>query len=218
MKIKNYPLKSGQWLTQVIKKKYVVWHATEGRTSATPANGQPGRATTSIDTWNSNPDRIGAPWLVDRDGTIYKTFDDKEWIYHLGIKGVLGKFDKISAGIEIANEGVLQRNGAKLYAFGNITPNTEYKGKSFERKWRKGQYWASLDETQVDACIELTLDICNRNSIDPVFYYPSTSYAFPQCFDKATILTHSNCREDKTDLILEDWVWDKIKAAGIKLT
>lgn len=218
MNIKNYPLKSGQWLAQVTKKRYVVWHATEGRTSATPANGKPGKATSSIDDWNSNPARIGAPWVVDRDGTIYKTFDDREWIYHLGLKGPVGKYDKISIGIEIANECGLKRNGTKLYAFDNITPNTEYKGKSFDRTWRGYEHWARMDEAQVDACIELTLDICNRNSIDPVFYYPSTTFDFPACFEKATILSHSNCREDKTDLIIEDWVWDKIKAAGIKLT
>lgn len=155
---------------------------------------------------------------MDRDGTVYKTFDDREWIYHLGIKNTNGKYDKASVGIEIANEVDLQLDGDKLYAFGKIMPNTQYVGKHFVQKWREGEYWASLDEPQVDASIELTLNICERFSIDPVFYYPSTDFDFPNCFTNATIICHTNCRKDKTDLLLEPWVWDKIKAAGIKIT
>lgn len=218
MNIKNYPLKPGQWIATATPKKYVVWHGTTGRTSATPANGQPGKATSTIDHWNSNQDHIGTPWVVDRDGTIYKTFDDKHWNYHLGIPNTAGKYDKASVGIEIANEVDLRLDGDKLYAFGRLTPNTQYVGSHFVQNWRGGEYWASLDEAQVDACIELTLDICNRFSIDPVFYYPSTDFDFPNCFTEATIICHTNCRKDKTDLLLEPWVWEKIRASEIRVT
>src|SRR6187455_107592 len=67
--------------------------------------------------------------------------------------------------------------------------------------------------TSIDAGIELTLDICRRNDIEPVFYYPSTTLDFPRCFLVATILCHSNCRADKTDLCLPKWVYEKIEAA-----
>ena len=50
-----------------------------------------------------------------------------------------------------------------------------------------------------DAGIELTLDICRRHDIEPSFYYPSTTFDFPRCFQVATIVCHSNCRRDKTD-------------------
>jgi hypothetical protein len=33
----------------------------------------------------------------------------------------------------------------------------------------------------------------------------------------ATIVCHSNCRADKTDLCLPEWVYEKIEAAGIRL-
>lgn len=217
MNIKEYPLKNGQWVAEATPKKYVVWHGTTGRTSATPINGQPGKATSTIDWWNTDPKRIGAPWVVDRDGTIYKTFDDREWIYHLGIPHVSSKYEKASVGIEIANEVDLKLSGDQLYAFGHLTPNSKYIGEHFIQEWRGGKYWAKMDEAQVDACIELTLDICERFSIDPMFYYPSTKFDFPNCFTKATISCHTNCRSDKTDLILEPWVWEKIEAAGIPL-
>lgn len=222
MNIKNYPLKPGQWFATPKPKKYVVWHGTTGRTSATPRNGQPGKATSTIDWWNTDPKRIGTPWLVDRDGTIYRTFDDRHWAAHLGITNTNNKYDKASVGIEIANEVDLKLHNGNLYAFYGVqgfqfNNNFKYIGEHFAQEWRGGKYWAKLDEAQVDATIELTLDICNRFSIDPVFYHPSTEFDYPHCFEKATIICHTNCRKDKTDLLLEPWIWEKIEAAGIPL-
>ena len=148
MNIRQYPLKKGQYFSDLTAKKFVVWHGTAGRTMHTPVSGRPGKATTSVDAWNLNADRVGAPWLDD---------------------------------------------------------------------WRGFGYFAQMDEAQVDAGIELTLDVCNRHKIEPVFYYPSTTFDFPRCFQVATIICHSNCRADKTDLCLPQWVFDKIAAAGIRI-
>ncbi len=217
MNITNYPLKRGQWYEEATPKKFVVWHGTEGRTRCTPASGRPGRATTSIDSWNVDASRVGAPYLVDRDGTIYKTFDDSGWIFHLGLAGTKGRYDKSSVAIELANEGPLTLDGDRLHAFGFHTPDTVYTGYHVNAEWRNQSYFAELEEAQVDAALELTLDICRRNDIDPVFYYPSTTYDFPRCFQVATIVCHSNCRKDKLDLMLPDWVFQKIEAAGVRL-
>ena len=98
-----------------------------------------------------------------------------------------------------------------------IQKNTEYTGPRVQRTWREHDWWACLDEAQVDAAIELTVDLCNRHRIPKTFYYPSTIYDFPHCFEVAGVLCHSNCRKDKTDLMLEDWVWAKLRAAGFQL-
>ena len=217
MNIKPYPLKRGQWFADLHAKKYVVWHGTAGRTAHTPVSGRPGKATTSIDGWNLTGDRVGAPWLVDRDGTIYKTFDDSGWIFHLGLKGTNGRYDRSSVAIELANELELDLDGDRLHAFGMHTPNTVYTGPFINYEWRGHSYFAQPDEAQIDAAIALTLDICRRHEIEPIFYYPSLTLDFPRCFQVATILCHSNCRPDKTDLCLPDWVFDKIEAAGIRL-
>ena len=217
MNLKPYPLMQRQWFAEMTTKQYVVWHGTAGRTSHTPAFGRRGKATTSIDGWNLNADRVGAPYLVDRDGTIYKTFDDAGWIYHLGLKGTYGRYDKLSVAIEFANELALTQEGDRFYAFGINTPNTIYDGPVLATNWRGSRYFAQLDEKQVDAGIELTLDICRRHNIEPVFYYPSTTFDFPRCFQVATIICHSNCRADKTDLCLPQWVFEKIEAAGIRI-
>ena len=51
---------------------------------------------------------------MDRGGTIYKTFDHTVWIYHLGIKGANGRYDKSSVAIEFANELGLAIDGDRL--------------------------------------------------------------------------------------------------------
>jgi N-acetyl-anhydromuramyl-L-alanine amidase AmpD len=214
----SHPLKTGEYIAEETAKTHIVWHGTQGRTAMTPSHGRPGDATSSIDGWNDDPQHVGATYLIDRDGTTYRTFDDKYWIYHLGLKGTNGAYDKRSVGIELANELCLKKIGDKYYAFDAVSENTEYVGEVVEQSWREYRYWAKFDEAQVDACIELTLDICQRYRIDPVFYYPSTKFDGVACFEKATIICHSNCREDKQDLIIEDWMWDKIKSAGIKIT
>ncbi|HEX7809610.1 MAG TPA: N-acetylmuramoyl-L-alanine amidase [Thermoanaerobaculia bacterium] len=217
MNVQQYPLKKSQYFPDLTEKKFVVWHGTAGRTAHTPVSGRPGKATTSIDGWNLSADRVGAPWLVDRDGTVYQTFNDSAWIYHLGLKGTKGSYDKQSVAIEFANEGPLDLDGDRLYAFGMNTPNTVYNGPFIAHDWRGFGYFAQLDEAQLDAGIELTLDICKRHNIEPAFYYPSTTFDFPRCFQVATIVCHSNCRADKTDLCLPQWVYEKIEAAGIRL-
>ena len=217
MNITPYPLKRSQWFPNVTPKKYIVWHGTGGRTRNTPVSGNPGKATTSIDGWNLDARRVGAPYVVDRDGTIYQTFDDACWIYHLGLKGTNGQYDKASVAIEFANELALDLDGDRLHAFGMNTPETVYRGLHFTSDWRGERYFAELDEQQVDAGIELTLDLCRRHGIEPSFYYPSTTFDFPRCFRVATIVCHSNCREDKKDLFLPDWVYQKIEGAGVRL-
>ena len=217
MNIQPYPLKRGQWFPQPTKKKYVVWHGTGGRTRDTPASGRPGRATTSIDSWSLDALKVGAPYVVDRDGTIYKTFEDSGWIYHLGLKGTNGRYDRTSVAIELANELALTLDGDRLYAFGIQTPDTAYEGVHFAGEWRGEKFFAEMDEPQVDAAIELTLDVCRRHAIEPSFYYPSTTFDFPRCFRVATIVCHSNCRVDKKDLFLPDWVYQKIETAGIRV-
>jgi hypothetical protein len=45
----------------------------------------------------------------------------------------------------------------------------------------------------------------------------SSERSISASFQVATIVCHSNCRRDKLDLALPDWVFQKIEAAGIRL-
>src|SRR5690242_19997174 len=82
----------------------------------------------------------------------------------------MGRYDRSYVAIELANEGRFSMDADRLYAFGIHTPNTIYTGPHFAFEWRERSYFADFDEAQIDAGIELTLDICRRHEIDPVFY------------------------------------------------
>ena len=192
--------------------------AVFGSAGRTPAVARKASTITrAIDGWNLTADRVGAPMARRPRRHGLRAFQDAGWIYHLGLKGTKGQYDKQSVAIEFANEGPLDLDGDRLYAFGMNAPNTVYTGVFIPYDWRGFNFFTHLDEPQVDAGIELTLDICRRNKIEPVFYYPSTTFDFPRCFQVATIICHSNCRADKNDLCLPDWVFDKIEAAGIRI-
>ncbi len=212
MNVINYPLDDTHWFAEIFPKKYIVWHGTEGRTAFSD-----GKATSSIDHWASQG-TIATAWLIDRDGSIYKTFDDEFWANHVG-KG-FQSIDQQSIGIELANElGLYPQSNGKM----KTTFNAYYHGPFFKYEWNdradaktNPKFWASLSDEQTSALIELTLNICSRFNIQPKLYYPSTEFN-PECLNSATIICHSNIRSDKTDIILQDDVIQKAEAAGITI-
>jgi hypothetical protein len=215
MKLVNFPLAPKKWIATETPKKYVIWHGSFGRTIHTPYGKVDGRAIDTIHSWNSSDEKYGAPYLVDRSGLVYKTFNDKEWIYHLGIPTTKGFYDKQSIPITIANELYLDKSNGRYFSFGINNSTNQYFGPVFEKSWRGYKHWAKLDEAQIDAAIELTLDVCNRHNIEPVFN-PTDEWN-PKVWETATIFTHAATKKEVYDFTLESWVIDKIKAAGIKL-
>lgn len=208
MNIIYYPLKDKKWIKTITHKTHVVWHGSFGRTNRTN-----GKATSTIDSWNNSDEKYGSPYLIDTDGTIYKTFDDREWIYHLRLPTAKGHYDKQSVAVTFATEQQLLKHNSQFFAFEYEQASNRYTGPIHEEKWRGFEYWAKLTEPQVNAAIELTLDICQRHGIIPVF---DTGKEWnPEVWKKATVFTHAITKKEVTDLLLEPWVIEKIKAAGI---
>jgi len=100
--LKN-PLHEDQYFKEAFTKKYIFLHHTAG------ANAQ-----SAIEWWNSKPDRIATPFIIDRDGTIYENFDPKYWSFALGVKG--GTYiEKASIHIEIVSFGGLVKEGNNYF-------------------------------------------------------------------------------------------------------
>jgi hypothetical protein len=89
----------------VVTKTQIVLHHTVG-----------GSAQSTFEYWQSNTDRIGVAYILDRDGTIYEVFDPHYWAWHLGLTSSNNRVaNQRSIGIEIASEGAL-RTGSELNA------------------------------------------------------------------------------------------------------
>jgi len=223
MKIVQHHLKPQEWIKVPVRKHHIVWHAPGFRTHRTPYEGLPGTVPTYMSSWRYHKLKTATPWVIDRDGTVYSTYPDSDWAFHLHVGTVApdgkvytnGVVDRMSIGIDIANELDLVEKDGKFYPHGNIKPTNEYTGPTFQKSYRDNDWWADLDPEQVDSLIELTLDCCKRNSIDPVFYRGDNfDHAL---WEYATILRHCNVNPRVRDLPLNGWVVDKIAAAGIKV-
>jgi hypothetical protein len=212
----NYPIAPKKVIPTEVKKQYIIWHGSNARTKRTPYGKMPGKATSIIDIWNNSGEKQGVPYVVDLDGTIYKAFDDSKWSYHLNIPTTNGHYDKQSVGIMFANELNLHKDGGRFYAFSDCPHSTnEYVGKKILKKlWKGYEYWAPIDEAQLDSVLDLTVQLCKKYGINPVFYNGSDWN--PRVWEKATIFTHSVVNKDVLDFPpFDPWVIDRIKEKGI---
>lgn len=214
MTILPYPKKIS--IKTTLPKKYVIWHGTFNRTKYTPYGTRAIKPTALLDQWELSKEKFGAPYLIDRDGTIYKTYEDSDWSYHLNLPSTKGFFDKQSVPIMLANELHLLRENGQFFAFEYPHSTNTYLGPVVVNDWKEYKYWAKLDDAQVDAALELTLDICKRHNIEPIFYVGKKSNS--NLLDKATILTHSAVNPSVTDFPpFDDYLIAKIKEKDIKI-
>lgn len=139
----QYNLKKGQYnevdKTKAVKKQ-IILHHTAG-----------GSAKSSIDSWAANPDKVGTPFVIDRDGIIYQAFPSWCWAYGLGLNQANYKtIESQAIQIELACYGQLKQFGDEFYSvYGNkIAPdNVETLPISF----RGGKYYEKYTPAQIES-------------------------------------------------------------------
>lgn len=213
MNLIQYPRKIS--IKTTLPKKYVVWHGSFSRTKYTPYGSKAVKSTAIVDSWVASKEKQGAPYLIDRDGSIYKIYDDSEWTYHLNSPTNKGFYDKQSVPIVIANELHLLRENGQFYAFEYPHSTNSYIGPVVSCDWNSQKYWAKVDDAQYDAALDLTEDICKRHKIDPIFYIGKKTDQ--SVWDKATVFTHSAVNDKVTDFPpFSESLIAKIKSRGFK--
>lgn len=224
---RKFRLTDDQYFREYTPKTNICLHHTVGAS-----------ALSTIEYWQSNPDRVATAFIVDRDGTIYEVFDSAYWAHHLGLKMARNVFyNQRTIGIELASEGSL-RSGVELnrlsnstrfdeewlYAFDIDVPPFPHAKKTYRLiddaekyfepglPWREYYYFDAYDEPQVDATLNLVAHLCDQ------FDIPKTLVQFPDKLDFDTsilttdwcgIFTHANVRLDKTDLS-PAWDWERL--------
>lgn len=189
MNIIKSELPTGQYFKSVYKKANIVLHHTVSST-----------AKSALTWWGMTPDRVGTAYVIDKDGTIYEAFNPIYWAYHLGLKSARNlDLNRRSIGIEIVNEGPLQ-HGEDGFRW-NFLPGkkgSKYVGNGIRCPWRGYEWWAEYTPEQYAALNELIPQLLSRFDLKPTFY---TGLDFnPYTPDRATIYSHRNVREDKSDL------------------
>ena len=162
---------------------------------------------------------VSVPFVIGRNGQIYNLFASKYWSYHLG-PGALGgntAMSKECIGIEISNIGplkLIENNLVTTYSDKDIycsLEETQYYTK-LNPKYRNYEYYATFTDEQYEAIIKLIKFLCAKYDIPKNFLNSPERYEIMTDvgFQNFTgIVSHINCRVDKTD-IGPAFNWDKI--------
>lgn len=196
--VKNI-MPAAQYNTSKTAKTTIILHHTAGGHNPNAV----------VDFWESDADKIGTHYVIggkstrngdtSMDGTIVQALPEDAWIYHLGVKGSNGRYDKSSIGIEICNYGGLNfKNGKFITYVASEVPPQDVVDLGFV--WRGYRYWHKYTDAQLSALKWLIQDIAGRNKINVKRTWDVKS--FDTDILKLTnfgLTTHVNYRKDKND-------------------
>lgn len=192
MKIVTKYLPDTEYYKQKTIKHQIVLHHTVSSTFSSTFNW-----------WQQDGIHVATAYIIDKDGTIYETFDPNYWSYHLG-KGTTTLDNKGAIGIEIINEGQLYKrdNGNYYWWINNDYPEGKalYKSDVFDNKveWRGYRYWADYTYEQYSSVVSLILHLTSKFNIERDII---TSFEYnKKLLNHNGIISHHNVRQDKTDV------------------
>ena len=183
LQVKNFPI--SQYFPQAHKKKWIALHHTVGST----ADG-------AISWWKSQPEKVGTAYVIDKDGSVSKVFNDTYFAYQFGLSGVPRRveFEQGTIGIELVNEGPIIKTGNTF----TTSYYAAYKSDVTESNWRGYKYWANYTDAQYLALSELLKNLSIAHNIELKI---KADLEFNlNVFNTHTVLNHAQVRLDKTDL------------------
>lgn len=204
----KFRLPSNKYFQEADHKDMIMLHFTAGSS----VDG-------AFNSWLHQDIKIGTPYIVDKDGTVYEIFDPKYWAYHLGVTGPKAqnhKHDKRSVPIEIINMGSLKLVGDTLYSWPNNYKqkfcNISETNKFVKANYRGFDYYEAFAEPQKVAVVELVKHISETFSIPVILPPVEKQDKFDlDFFDNwKGVASHQNFRNDKTD-IGPAFSWDLLK-------
>ncbi|MBI3982038.1 MAG: N-acetylmuramoyl-L-alanine amidase [Gemmatimonadetes bacterium] len=206
-------LPASQYVPGARRKSGIAIHHTVG-----------GSARDTFELWRADgragrtPRLVGTAYIVDRDGTVFETFDPAAWAYQFGLAGWTPaariRFEQRFIGIEIASEGALIEREGELYCFGSISPRTRKpRDDAFDSggDYRGYRWFDRYEAAQLDSLGRLVDELCTRFSIPrrypdrPFDYYGEVLAGF------RGVIGHAMVRSDKTDPAPDPGLWTALE-------
>lgn len=211
MKIIQSPLPENQYYKVAQPKKIIVLHHTvsgEGVGS-------------DVNWWKTTPERIATAYIVDRNGDVHQTFDDKYWAHHLGITTAqLKKFgstvtnerlNQLSIGIEIDSWGGLtEKNGKWINAGGKEMPIE--KVEVLDKPYRGYKAFEKYTKEQVQSVKELLLMLNKKYNISLKYRPEMWDVSKEALVGTHGVYSHTSYRSDKSDLYLSKDIINMLKS------
>jgi N-acetyl-anhydromuramyl-L-alanine amidase AmpD len=199
MEIIKKHLTNGQYLTADYEKTSLFLHHTAGPTAEGAWNW-----------WNETPERVGTPFIIDRNGKVVECFDPKYWAFHLGIVGDDNYHEMHSVNIELVSCGKLYKDTDNKFKFYPLYPNKMYpqiipdnEVYIFSEPWRDNLYYHKYTDAQIEALKELIPYIIKIFPTIKVLKPLGAFYEFNQdVVDKhlTGLWSHSTVRANSSDI------------------
>lgn len=208
MEIRKKYLSNGQYNAQKYPMQGIILHHTAG-----------GSADSAWKWWNQTPERVGTPYIIDRDGTVIETFDPEAWAYDLGLKsGDINTWERQYIGIELVAWGQLTEDKGKYYNYlKQEVPEKEVT--VLAKPYRNFKYFHSYSEAQLKSLSELISVLRKRFPNIPLQKGLSTTIFNynAELVKKAQpgIYSHTTLRQDKVDVFPQPELVALLKSLSI---
>jgi N-acetyl-anhydromuramyl-L-alanine amidase AmpD len=218
----QYRLNEDQYIPEDIKPVQIFIHHTAG-------NSNPFRV---VDFWNSNPERVGTPFVIGgeptkdkhgveqwHDGAIIQAFSSKKWGYHLGLQqstftkyGIkYSSLDKASVGIEINNWGGLQLKDGKYFTYvGTVVDADEVI--EYPKAFRGFKFFHKYTDKQIENTVRLLKYLCEKYGISKAYNEDMWDMSSNALKGANGIWTHVAVRSDKSDCHPQPELIEALKA------
>lgn len=152
---------------------------------------------------------ISVPFVMGRDGSIYRPFSSAAWAWHLGgfvkKRAIRVAEQKATIGIEISNIGPLKKKGDVLktiYKSDYCTLDQTDRYTELAEPYRGYKYWATYTDAQINSLIILLRYLTASYSIPRAFIPEEARYEtdVANTLQFKGIVSHVNYRKDKSDL------------------
>lgn len=197
-------LPESQYVKEVTEKDMIVLHHTVG-----------GDSSSSYAYWLGSKEKVATHFLVDRNGTITKCFDEKYWAYHIYVaspgnritkshKRLGSEYDKRSIGIELCALGQVTLKDGIFYDIYKRAISAD-KVIKLDKPYKGFQYWEKYTEAQLRAIEYLILTLCEKypkikEKAKLQIDYSGISEISQDALEfRKGIVGHANLRTDKYD-------------------
>ena len=196
----KYVLPEKNYSRKLFTKTCCVLHHTNGWVVKKGTKDEP--CMNHVNWWGSRNDinyPLGTAYSIDYKGNIYEHFNPDYWAYHLGVGKKRNYLDKQSIGIEITNEGFLDKksNNKFVWYSGNIElPYNRSQDKPIyvKEKWRGYNWFAPYSNEQIKSTIWLIKFLCKKYNIKMNFISDCNYHSNILNGKYEGIYSHSNIR------------------------
>ncbi|AEA44955.1 N-acetylmuramoyl-L-alanine amidase [Fluviicola taffensis] len=189
MKIIQLPLLESRYFRTAYTKKQIVLHGSNSDSS--PKD--------TVSFWHTNPTKFGSPFIIDRDGTIYQTFESHYWIHHIGIKGKdFTSLDQHSIGITLSCLGPLKNIDGLFYSMTNSLVDVS-EIIDYGQEFRGSRYFHRYTDEQLQSLNQLLQKLCATYQIPKQIATEQWDISLAALDGKPGIFSSVNFRKDRSD-------------------